>query len=144
MQSVLRTLREKLEVGLVWGALWTALMFLVGTILGAVRPESIDRGEEPHVLAPMVGLVGLLCGVVFAAIVSGAEDRKPLHEIPLARAAMWGALVAGPLPLLTGADTSMVFITGPLGAVSALASVALLRARARRPQARPSADASSS
>jgi hypothetical protein len=40
---------------------------------------------------------------------------------------MWGILVSAAFPLLTGKDIGQMLIIGSLGAVSAMASVAIVR-----------------
>jgi len=122
-----RRLRNLLGIGLIWGILWAALAIIVGTILGVIDPHDIDPGEEPIVLAPMIGLVGFICGVVFGALASTAERGETIVDLPLIRVAMWGVLVSAALPLATGKDIPELLVTVPLGAVSALASVAIVR-----------------
>jgi len=127
MNKILRNLRGVLGIGLTWGIVWAAVTISVGMIIGVVDPDSIDPGEEPIVLGPMVGLVGFISGLVFSGLLSIAERRKTIIELSLSRVAMWGILVSAALPLLTGKDIRMMLFLGPLGAVSALASVAIAR-----------------
>jgi NAD/NADP transhydrogenase beta subunit len=127
MRSELGSLRGVSGLGLTWGFVWAVVAVVVGTAIGVVDPESIDPGEEPHVLAPMIGLAGVICGLVFAALVALAE-RQTLLDLSPGRAVIWGTLVAGALPLVMGKDVRMVLIIGPVGAISAVASVAAARA----------------
>jgi hypothetical protein len=119
--------RTLLSVGLVWGTLWAALAIIAGTIIGIVDPGQIDPGEEPIVLAPGIGLAGFICGVLFGALLSGAERGKPIVDAPVIRIVMCGALVSAAVPLLTGKGIPELFIIVPLGVVSAIASVAIVR-----------------
>ncbi len=118
--KLLRALRNLFQIGLIWGVLWAALAMIAGTIIGIIDPADIDPGEEPIVLAPMIGLVGFICGVVFGALVSTAEPS-------LSRVVFWGILVAAALPLVAGKAIPEMLVTIPLGALSAVASVALVR-----------------
>jgi hypothetical protein len=131
-----RTLRSVFELGLIWGILWASLTILAGTILGRLDPNQIDAGEEPLVLAPFIGLVGLLCGVVFGGLMSTVERGKPIADLSLVRVAVWGILVCAALPLVAGKGLPEMLVTIPLGAASALTSVAILRKWPALPLAR--------
>ncbi len=127
MSKILRNLRGLLGIGLTWGIVWAAVMIAVGMIIEVVDPDSIDPGEEPIVLGAMVGLVGFISGLVFGGLLSIAERQKTISDLSLSRVAMWGILVSAAFPLLAGKDIRMMLFLGPLGAVSALTSVALAR-----------------
>ena len=127
MSNILRSLRGLLGIGLTWGIVWAAVMIAVGMIIEVVDPDSIDPGEEPIVLGAVVGLVGFISGLVFGGLLSIAERQKTISDLSLSRVAMWGILVSAAFPLLAGKDIRMMLFLGPLGAVSALASVALAR-----------------
>lgn len=127
MSKILRSLRGLLGIGLTWGIVWAAVMIAVGMIIEVVDPDSIDPGEEPIVLGAVVGLVGFISGLVFGGLLSMAERQKTISDLSLSRVAMWGILVSAAFPLLAGKDIRMMLFLGPLGAVSALASVALAR-----------------
>jgi len=100
--KLLRHLSALLSAGLIWGVLWVALGILAGTIIGIVDPHEIDPGEKPVVLAPMIGLVGFICGVAFGALLSTAKKGEPFYSLPSSRAAMGGILVAAALPIVAG------------------------------------------
>ena len=127
MSKILRNLRGLLGIGLTWGIVWAAVMIAVGMIIEVVDPDSIDPGEEPIVLGAVVGLVGFISGLVFGGLLSIAERQKTISDLSLSRVAMWGILVSAAFPLLAGKDIRMMLFLGPLGAVSALTSVALAR-----------------
>jgi hypothetical protein len=127
MTQLVRRLRGALGIGVTWGVLWAAIGLVLGVILGVVRPEDIDPGEGPGKIASVLGLVGFLSGLGFAGLFSLAERRRTIHELSLGRVALWGLLGAAAIPLLTGADASVGFITGPMGAVFAATSVAAAR-----------------
>jgi hypothetical protein len=129
MNKILYNLRGLLGIALTWSILWAAAMMVAGTIIRVVDPDSIDPGEEPIVLGAMVGLVGFMCGAVFSGILFIAERSKTLVDLSLSRAAMWGIVVSAAFLLLMSKDIRMIFLLGPLGAVSALASVAVARRR---------------
>ena len=54
MNKIIRSLHVVVGIGLTWGILWSALTITAGTIIGVIDPDSIDPGEEPIVLAPMI------------------------------------------------------------------------------------------
>src|SRR5688500_18852563 len=129
MKTLLRKLRGIVGVGLTWGVVFVVLMFLVGTIIGIVDPDSIDPGEEPYRIGAIVGVLGFLSGVFFALLLALAERRKPIAELSAGRAAIWGALGAAAFPLLAGmpnAAETLMFVC-PLGAALASTTVALAR-----------------
>lgn len=113
-------MKNLLRIGVIWALLWVALAMIAGTIIGIIDPADIDPGEEPLTLAPMIGLAGLLCGLVFAALASRSEFR-------LSRVIVWGVLVGVALPLVAGKGLPEIFVTAPLGAISAMASIAIVR-----------------
>jgi hypothetical protein len=107
-------------------------MFIIGNIILVVDPDSIDAGEEPWRLALMVSTVGFISGTVFAVFFAGAERRTKLTELSAARAAWWGALGGGALPMLTAMNDSIALITIPLGALFAASTIAVARRAALR------------
>jgi hypothetical protein len=127
LNKVLGGLRGLLGIGLIWAILRVALAMTVGTLIGVIDPDDIGPGEEPIVLAPMIGPGGFICGVVFGSLLSIVERRKIILELPLMRAAMWGILVAAVLPLVMGKGLPEMMVTSSVGAVSAVASVAMVR-----------------
>ncbi len=132
MSPLLRKLRGMFGVGLTWGVGWAMIMFIIGSIIGVVDPDQLDRGEEPWRLAAMVGTVGFISGSVFALIFSSAERRKSIRDLSVLRAAVWGALGGAALPLLTTMNDSILFNTVPLGAIFAASTVAIARRAALR------------
>jgi drug/metabolite transporter (DMT)-like permease len=131
MATILRRLRGALGIGLTWAVLWATFGLTMGFLILYFDPASIDQGEDPVTLAGLLGTVGFTCGAIFAAVMSFAERRTPLRDLPLWRAALWGALGGVALPLLTTMNDQVIFNTAPLGALSALFAVALAR-RAER------------
>lgn len=132
MDNILRKLRGMFGAGLTWGVGWAIVMFIIGSIIGVVDPDSIDAGEEPWRLAGVVGTVGFLSGSVFALIFSSAERRKSIRELSVLRSAFWGALGGAALPLLTTMNDAVLFNTVPLGAIFAASTVAIARRAALR------------
>jgi hypothetical protein len=138
MKALLRRLRGALGVGLTWAVGWAVIIFLIGTVIGIVDPDSIDPGEEPLRMALMIiAPVGMISGLFFAVIMSLAEHRKSVRDLSLLRAAVWGALGAAVLPLLTPMNDAVLSTVCPLGALFAAGTVALAR-RADRREAQPS------
>lgn len=124
MNPIIQELRRTLVIGLVWGALWVTLTLVVGTLVQMLFPGQIDRGEEPIVLAPLIGLTGVVCGVVFGALLAIVERRWGV--LPLLQAALWGIVVGAALPLVLGKDFGNAVVTAPVGAISALLSLTLV------------------
>lgn len=124
---LLRRLRGMLGMGITWAVGWAIVMFIIGTIIGVVDPDSLDAGEEPWRLAMIVGFVGLLSGTAFAAIFAGAERKKSIRDLSVLRSALWGALGGAALPLLTSMNDAVLFNTMPLGALFAASTVAIAR-----------------
>lgn len=116
-----------LGMGLTWAVGWALVMFIIGTIIGVVDPDSIDAGEEPWRIASIVGFVGFLSGTAFAAIFAGAERKKSIRDLSVLRSAIWGALGGAALPLLTSMNDSVLVNTMPLGALFAASTVAIAR-----------------
>src|SRR5688572_32323679 len=114
MYRALRPLRDVLGIGLTWGALWAAVAVTAIVIIGAVDPAQIDRGEGLKDLGPPIALVGLICGVVFAALLTIAEKGRTLLDPPLIRVAMWGILVSAALPLVMGKGIPEMLVTARL------------------------------
>jgi len=114
-------------IGLVWAAIWAILAMFAGTVLQFAAPGQIDPGEEPRVLAPMIALAGLICGVVFAGLLSIVMRPRPVLKSPLVRAAICGAFVTAALPIVMGKDAGQMLLTAPLGAFSAVASVVIVK-----------------
>jgi hypothetical protein len=100
-------------------------------ILEVVDPARIDQGEGPTDLGPLIGLAGFTCGVIFGSLLFVAERGKTILELPLTRVAIWGVLVSGALPFLMGKGVPEMLVAVPVGAVSAMVSVAVVRARVR-------------
>ena len=132
MNNVLRKLRGMLGMGITWAVGWTLVMFMIGTIIGIVDPDSIDPGEEPWRMAGIISFVGFLSGTAFAAIFASAERRRKIRELSVLRSAFWGALGGAVLPLLTSMNDSVLTTTMPLGALFAATTVAIARRAALR------------
>jgi hypothetical protein len=132
MNTLLRKLRGMLGVGITWAVGWAIIMFIIGTIIGVVDPDSIDAGEEPWRITLLVSTVGFISGSFFALILSSAERRKKVRELSVLRGAVWGALGAAVLPLLTTMNDTVLTTTMPLGALFAASTVAIARRAALR------------
>jgi hypothetical protein len=132
MNGILRRLRGAFGIGMKWAALWAVVgMILVG-IIGVLRPDNIGPGEGPPRAATIFGILGLFSGIGFATVLSVAERRRTIEELPLWRVALWGFIGAAAIPLLMGADGTMWPVAGILGATFAAVSVAAARRGAAR------------
>jgi hypothetical protein len=132
MKGLVRRLRGALGIGLTWAALWVLLGSLFFLFIVSVRPQDIGPGEGLTEALPVLALVGFLSGLGFAGVFSVAERRRAVGDLSIVRGALWGLLGGVGIPLLMGTDGSMAWITGPLGAVFAAASVAIARRGASR------------
>lgn len=72
-------------------------------------------------------LVGFMCGLVFAVLATLRDRGQPIADVPLTRVIVWGIVVAALVPVLTGKVVPEVLVIAPLGALSALVSVAIMR-----------------
>lgn len=119
--------RSVAGIGLAWGLLWAVLILVTASIIGVVDPDSIDQGESGLELAGIVGPVGLAAGLVFAGVLTLlARGASPLGT-GLVRATLLGALVAGLIPPVIGAQPSQIIVLGVLGAISGLVSLPVMR-----------------
>lgn len=125
MSALLRKMRGVMGISLTWGILWAAIGYAVAGVIGVMDPNSIDPGESPILLGAMTGFVGLISGAGFGILLSFAESQKTILELSLSRAAIWGILGSAALPLLTGMQDVLLFMTCPLGAAFAASSVAI-------------------
>ena len=115
--------RNLMGVGLIWGLLWIVLALIAGAFVAFIDPADIDPGEEPIVLAPIIGMVGFLCGVAFGFL-STAGKPGPMMTRSL-QVIVSGVLVAAAVPFLTGKILPEVLIMIPVGVLSAIVSVAI-------------------
>ena len=127
MSGLLRRLRGAVGIGITWGVLWVGVGFALSAVISAIHPGDIGPGEGLGVALPILGLVGFLSGLGFAAFLTIAERKTRLSELSLARVALWGLLGSAAIPLLMGTDGSMGFLTGPMGSLFATVSLALAR-----------------
>jgi hypothetical protein len=137
MGNFLRRLRGAVGIAVTWGALWAAIGVVLTLAIGVLRPEEIDPGEGPGKVAAVLGLVGFLSGLGFAGLLYVGEKRRTIRELSLGRVALWGALGAAAIPALMGAPVGEGWITGILGGVFAVASVAVARRAALRGRKQP-------
>lgn len=131
MNRLFRRLRGMVGMGLTWGVAWAAIFYVIASVVAVVDPPSIDPGEQPAFIAAFGGAFGFISGAIFGLLFSLAEGRRKLLDITPARAAIWGALGAATLPLLSGRfDQVMLF--SPIGAAIAAGTVAIARRAERR------------
>ncbi len=123
--NLLRKLRGILGIGVTWGTVWVVIGTALGLIVRVVDPDSIDPGEG-LAMVRVFATIGFISGVGFAGLLSLAEARKTILDLPLGRVALWGLLGGAVVPLLVGLPDQL-FIFCPLGALSATASVAIAR-----------------
>jgi len=100
---------------------------LLGFIYGWVSPQEVDPGETPLRIAIILGTAGFISGTAFGIMLTLLERSRSLQDISLARVALWGAVGAAVVPLLTQVHDSQVLWTCPLGALLATTSVLVAR-----------------
>ena len=127
MGVLLRRLRGLLGIGLTWGTMWAAVGAVLGIVVGILAPQSIDPGEGPLNIAWILGTAGFFSGVTFALVLSRLERGRSLRSISLPRGALWGAIGAAVIPLLTPVADAMLIFTCPLGALLAAGSITIAR-----------------
>jgi len=132
MNRLLRRLRGIIGIGLTWSVGWALLGAMLTLVLRALRPEDVDPGENELIAAAVFGMAGFLCGAAFGVVLAMAERRRALDDLSVLRAAVWGAVGAAAMPLLTGMPDGMAILFAPLGGVFAAGAVALAKQAARR------------
>ena len=127
MNGLLRKVRGSLGLAAAWGAAWALIGAGLSIVTGIVDPSSIDAGEGPLRIGAIFGAIGAVSGFAFAIVMSLTERRRSIGDLSIGRAALWGALGAAALPLLTTMNNNLALIACPLGAAFAATSVALAR-----------------
>ncbi len=134
MSVYTRKLRGVTGIALVWAPLWV-LLFLatMGSIIAL-----LDGGSDvgPFRMIAIIGWVGFVSGGIFGILLAFAENGKAIRNLSLGRAAMWGIVGSAVFPLLTQRE-DQVFWTCPLGAVVAMALVAIARRTELRDSRQP-------
>ena len=98
MKGWLRRLRGVLGIGMIWGLPAT----VVGAIGGIVASVFGGASLLGSLVTGSVAVGGLffLLGSGFAAALTMTEGRRTLNELSPRRAALWGALAGGALPIV--------------------------------------------
>jgi hypothetical protein len=85
-------------MGFAWAVVWVPIGMLTGRlIVGEVEPEHVGGSLYPS----------FLCGALFSALSGIATGRVRLDDLPVSRAAAWGAvsgMLIGALPFVLGGD----------------------------------------
>lgn len=131
MDDLGRKLRASIGASLVWPLVWLAAAAIGFIVIAGLNPASIDKGEGYWDVAPFVALAAFACGAAFCVLLSAFEKRVALWEVTFARAAVIGFLIGAAFPLVMQKDFGMSAIIGPLGALSAIASIGFLRMNRR-------------
>ena len=83
-------------MGFAWAIVWVPIGMLTGRlIVGEVEPEHVGGSLYPS----------FLCGALFSALSGIATGRVRLDDLPVVRAAAWGAVsgvLVGALPFVLG------------------------------------------
>ena len=131
MNELLRKVRGVTGLALTWAVGWAVIGALLTIGLRVARPGDLDVGEHELGMAARFAAAGLVAGAAFAILLAGAERRRAVADLSVSRAALWGALGATALPLLTPMANSLVGLHAPLGGSFAAAALALAK-RSRR------------
>jgi hypothetical protein len=89
------------RVSLAWQPLWWTVWGTFAVVIQILQPDSLDPGEILALIRVM-GLIGVVSGAVFAALLASVESGKIVGRVSLYRAAMWGIPSAAAVPLLAG------------------------------------------
>ena len=127
MTRLTRRLRAALVLGLASAAVWVVIGVVLTSLVGAIRPTDIDPGEGLGRILPVLGVLGFLAGLGFAGLVALAERGGTAARLPVARTALWGFLGGVAVPLMMGADGTMGWLVGAVGAVLGAATALMAR-----------------
>jgi hypothetical protein len=108
----------------VWTVIWAAIGASISLVAGAIDPETIDTGEGPADLARIVGGVGAAAGLVFGVLLTVAESRITIADVPFIRAAFWGAIAGAAVGLAVDVNVANTFA---FGLIAGMVHVALAR-----------------
>jgi hypothetical protein len=120
-------IRESLVVALSWGMLFALIGMTIGYVIWYFDPDSIDPGEHPIVIGGIIGVLGLMCGALSAAVVFAGRRVQSLRQVSLGQCVLWGAIASAAVPLVTWVPNGMVPMSALMGVVAALATHAIFR-----------------
>ena len=137
-------IRRIVGAGMMWAALWFAFWLVVFAGIGVADPDSIDPGDGVG-MALIFGPMGLLSGVIFAALLSAG--RQPEAARSLVRVVACGLLgsVLAQVPYLghgdqgLAANLGMALIATGIGGIVTLAWFGMARWRSPAPSLQPPA-----
>jgi hypothetical protein len=139
MGKWLRRIRGAIGMGLTWGAVWFAVGLVPRWVLGM-------NADVPFPL--VFGLLGLVAGMTFSALIALTEGRRRFDQLSLPRFAGWGGVGGLALSGLFARAASLgwadVLVIAPTlavaSAVCAAGSLAVARRAALRALPRAGAD----
>ncbi len=70
MDTLIRKVRGALGIGLTWGAGRAVIMAVIGLGIGILRPQDVDPGEVPLLVASIMAAIGFVSGVGFGILLS--------------------------------------------------------------------------
>ncbi len=135
---MLRRLRGLLGLALSWSVVWIVVGLGIYLVDGVVNGRAIYWDRIPT-FALRLGLVGALCGSVFALLVAVLERRQTFGGLTFRRMALWGALggCVFPAVILSTQDITMggteVAVFGLFGGLGVLSSLGILALARRAP-----------
>lgn len=137
--SALRKAGRAVGIGVAWALGWAPIAVIAGTTI-------IDPDGSMDEMWVLIGAYpGFICAVLFCALLAVVERGRAMHEVPLGRLALYGALAGltlGLLPVLIGGEprAGSFDLLGPvvagsftgMAALSAVVTGRVARSRQRR------------
>ena len=136
MESVARTSRRVLGVGLAWATLWLGFWLILLGIIAVLDPDSIDPGEGAAGMTAIFGPMGLLTGVVFGVLLRMRNGDRSIADVPGVSVVGWGSFATASVQVLylghgdagLAANAMMALLFTAFGGVVTVAWLATARA----------------
>ena len=135
MESVARTSRRVLGIGLAWATLWLGFWLILLGIIGVLDPDSIDPGEGAPGMAAIFGPMGPLSGVVFGVLLQLRNGDRSFDDVPGLPVVGWGMLATAGVQVLylghgdagLAANTKMALLFTVIGGIVTTAWLPIAR-----------------
>jgi hypothetical protein len=92
VNQVVKASGRVVGIGLTWATLWAEWWAIVFLMITLVDPDTIDPGEGPLAVAPVLGSMGLLSGIAFGILLSIAGRGGKSIDLSVTREAGLGVL----------------------------------------------------
>ena len=141
MKQWAQRVRGAIGIGLTWAAAWAPIGAITGWLIAMVFKFPLGAVTVNYAL--MFGVLGLIGGAIFSAILSLREGQRRFNELSFPRFVAWGAiggLLLGGLAItagligagLTTLGAVVVVTSTLLGAGSAAGTLAIARSAQSR------------